>query len=250
MNRQELQDYLHQFLSLDQYRDYAPNGLQIQGKSTIAKIVTGVTACQALIDAAIDQQADAILVHHGFFWKGEDPCIVGIKQQRIQALLSNDVNLMAYHLPLDGHRVVGNNATLGQRLGMSHMRPIEGVAQDLVWQGQLDIALSATEFAEQISQALGRAPLVLGNAQAMIKTIGWCTGGAQDYIDIAAQYGLDAFISGEASERTFHSANELGLVYFGAGHHATERYGIEALGQHLADKFGIDHVFIDVPNPV
>ncbi|MGL4475852.1 MAG: Nif3-like dinuclear metal center hexameric protein [Shewanella sp.] len=250
MNRQELLDHLQDFLSVSNYQDYAPNGLQIEGKATISKIVTGVTACQALIDAAIAEKADAILVHHGFFWKGEDPCIVGIKQKRIQGLLNNNINLLAYHLPLDGHATLGNNARLGQVLGLTNMAAISGVAQGLVWKGELPSAMSAVAFGEHISERLARAPLVLGDHQKSMKTVAWCTGGAQDYIDIAARFGVDAFISGEASERTFHTANELDIVYFGAGHHATERYGIEALGEHLAATFGLEHVFIDINNPV
>lgn len=250
MKRSDLVAYLAEFLQVDKFRDYAPNGLQIEGAEEIHKIVTGVTACQPLIDIAAQRNADALLVHHGFFWKSEPEQIVGMKQRRIKALLVNDINLMGYHLPLDAHPVVGNNATLAEKLGIVDAEPIEGVAQGLIWRGKLESAVSATQFKADIAAALGRAPLHIGSDDRMVQTVAWCTGGAQDYLDIAAQYGLDAFISGEVSERTFHSAMEQGIEYYSAGHHATESYGIQALGEHLAREFGLEHEFVDISNPV
>lgn len=250
MTPMELSHYLEHFLAVSRYKDYAPNGLQVEGKQHIDCIVTGVTASQQLIDAAVELNADAILVHHGFFWKGESPVITGMKYRRLKALFSHDINLFGYHLPLDAHPKLGNNAMLGELLEISQPEPLEGVEQDLIWGGQLDIPISAANFAHLIEKKLGRKPLHLGNGDELIQRIGWCSGGAQDYIDIAAQYQFDAFISGEVSERTFHSAIELPIHYFAAGHHATERLGIKALGEHLSEKFELTHHFVDIDNPV
>ena len=250
MTRTELTQYLADFLHVSAFKDYAPNGLQIEGKDEIRTIVTGVTACQALIDEAIRLNADAILVHHGFFWNNEPEVITGMKQRRIKALLKHDINLFGYHLPLDAHPMLGNNATLGRQLGIVDAEAIEEVAQGLLWRGKLDLAVSASEFSHTLEEALGRTPLHIGDGDAKIQHLAWCTGGAQDYIDVAASLGVDAFISGEVSERTFHSAVEQGIHYFAAGHHATERFGIQALGRHLAREFDLVHHFVDITNPV
>ncbi|MCH1931383.1 Nif3-like dinuclear metal center hexameric protein [Shewanella sp. A25] len=250
MTRTELTQYLADFLRVAAFKDYAPNGLQVEGRDDIRTIVTGVTACQALIDEAIRLNADAILVHHGFFWKSEPEVITGMKQRRIKALLTHDINLFGYHLPLDAHPMLGNNATLGRQMGILDAEPVEEVAQGLVWRGKLDLPMTAKDFALLLDEALGRTPLHIGDSDAKIQHLAWCTGGAQDYIDVAANLGVDAFISGEVSERTFHSAIEQGIHYFAAGHHATERYGIEALGRHLAREFGLEHHFVDIINPV
>lgn len=250
MTRLELTRYLNEFLQVSNYKDYAPNGLQVEGKAQINIIVTGVTACQALIDRAIELNADAILVHHGFFWKGESEVITGMKYRRIEALIKNDINLFGYHLPLDGHPMLGNNAELGRALGIVDAEPIEGVAQGLVWQGRLDKPMSANDFSALLDGVLQREPLHFGGKDKAIHQVAWCSGGAQDYIDIAAEQGMDAFISGEVSERTYHSAQELGIHYFAAGHHATERFGIKALGEHLASEFELTHHFVDIANPV
>ncbi|ABV36503.1 conserved hypothetical protein [Shewanella sediminis HAW-EB3] len=250
MTRTELSRYLSEFLQISNYKDYAPNGLQVEGRSKIATIVTGVTACQALIDRAIALNADAILVHHGFFWKGEPEVITGMKQRRVKALLAHDINLFGYHLPLDGHPMLGNNAELGRRLDISDAEPVEDVAQGLIWQGRLDTPMSVEAFSARLNHVLNREAQHIGQSNDEIKSIAWCSGGAQDYIDIAADLGVDAFISGEVSERTFHSAMELGVHYFAAGHHATERYGIQALGEHLAREFNLEHHFVDINNPV
>ncbi|TWU69922.1 Nif3-like dinuclear metal center hexameric protein [Shewanella algae] len=250
MKREELRQYLGEFLQLDKFRDYAPNGLQVEGKAEIRKIVTGVTACQALIDRAVEAGADALLVHHGFFWKNEPEVLTGMKQRRIKSLLLNDINLFGYHLPLDAHPMLGNNAELGWVLGVIEPEAVETVAQGLLWQGVLDSPMTAKDLSALLEQRLGQAPLHLDGGERNIQKLAWCTGGAQDYIDAAAVLGVDAFISGEASERTFHSAVEQGIHYFGAGHHATERFGIKALGEHLAREFELEHEFIDIPNPV
>ncbi|WP_434953431.1 Nif3-like dinuclear metal center hexameric protein [Shewanella sp. HL-SH4] len=250
MDRHSLSTYLNEFLNVAKFKDYAPNGLQVQGKNAIRTIVTGVTACQPLIEQAIALNADAILVHHGFFWKNEPEVLTGMKYKRIKALMDNNINLFGYHLPLDAHHGVGNNVQLAQQLGILNPTVCENVPQDLLWHGHLMQTMSASEFNAHISQVLKRPALHIGDSSKPINTLAWCTGGAQDYIDYAVKMGVDAFISGEVSERTYHSAMEQNIHYFAAGHHATERYGIQALGQHLADKFGLTHHFVDVVNPV
>lgn len=245
-------DYCNDLLRINEFSDYCPNGLQVEGRSEISKIICGVTACQALIDAAIENQADAILVHHGYFWKNEDPVITGIKRKRIQSLLENGISLLAYHLPLDAHEQLGNNATLAQKLQLQGIDCVQqGSAKGLLWNGQLVQPMQAGDFASHIEACLGRAPLHLPDAEAKpIQKVGWCTGGAQHYIEMAALMGLDAYISGEVSEQTFHLAQELNIHYFAAGHHATESYGVQALAMHLSDVFGVHAEFVDIPNPV
>ena len=247
-DRQDITRYIDELLNVNQFRDYCPNGLQVEGRTDIEHIVSGVTASQALIEAAIEQQADALLVHHGYFWKGEEPCITGLKRERIVRLLENDINLLAYHLPLDAHKELGNNAQLAQKLGFQ----VEGSAgdTDLIWYGSLPASCSASELAAQIDTALGRTPLYIEASKELITRVAWCTGAAQGYIEQAAALGVQAFISGEISEQTVHQTRELGLSYFSAGHHATERYGVQALGEHLAKQFKIRHTFADIDNPV
>ena len=252
IQRKELLAYLHNYLKVNDFKDYCPNGLQVEGRAEIKHIVAGVTASQSLIDKAIEQQADAILVHHGYFWKGEEAAIVGIKQKRIKALLQADINLLAYHLPLDAHTEVGNNVQLGQLLELADVssQNLNGV-DDILWQGALKQSLSASELAQLLNNKLGREALWLPSLNNQpIKTLAWCSGGAQSYIEHAAALGVDAFISGEVSEQTTHQAKELDIHYFAAGHHATERYGVQALAAHLAEKFGISYQFIDIDNPV
>nr|WP_283103799.1 Nif3-like dinuclear metal center hexameric protein [Shewanella gelidii] len=245
-----MSQYLADFLQTAKFKDYAPNGLQVEGRAEIKTIVTGVTACQALIDEAVKLNADAILVHHGFFWKNEPEVITGMKQRRIKSLLESDINLFGYHLPLDAHPMIGNNAELGRRLGMINAEPVEAFGDGLLWQGKLDLPMKGEDFAKHIESHLNRAPQHISAVSHSIQSVAWCTGGAQDYIDMAAQLGVDAFISGEISERTFHCAVEQGVDYFAAGHHATELYGIQALGHHLAQEFGLTHHFVDIVNPV
>lgn len=247
---QELENYINDLLEAEKFQDYAPNGLQIAGRETVQRLVSGVSASQALIDAAIAAEADAILVHHGYFWKGEPASIIGIKHRRIKALLAHDIALLAYHLPLDAHPVYGNNAQLMQRLGLS----VQGVfcqsgSAMIGLYGALATPLSADSFAGKIGQALKRAPLLVPGGKHAVQRVGVCTGGAQGFIEEAAALGLDAFVSGEISEKTTHQARELGIHYFAAGHHATERYGVHALGEHLAGQFDLTHCFIDEDNP-
>ena len=241
---------LDEYLDAASISDYCPNGLQVQGRPQIKRLVTGVAASKALIDAAIEQQADAILVHHGYFWKGENPCIVGMKHRRIKSLIQHDINLLAYHLPLDIHPEVGYNALLGKLLGLTVTGPLEANNPRSVGLiGELDNPMTSQEFAQLIEQKLARTPLVI-DCEKPIRTVAWCTGGAQGYIEHAIAAGVDAFITGEISEHSTHSALENGLSYFSAGHHATERYGVQALGEWIAERFGIEHQFIDCPNPV
>jgi len=245
-------DYCNDLLRINEFKDYCPNGLQIEGRSEINKIICGVTACQALIDSAIEKQADAILVHHGYFWKNEDPVITGIKRKRVQSLLEHGVSLLAYHLPLDAHKLLGNNATLAQKLSLQVDKDMQQAGeQGLLWNGQLNEQMSANDLVSYIEARLGRAPLHLPDAaNKSIKKIAWCTGGAQHYIEEAAAMGMDAYISGEVSEQTFHLARELNIHYFAAGHHATESYGVQALAAHLSDQFAVQTEFVDITNPV
>lgn len=251
VNRDELMVYCDLLLENSAYQDYAPNGLQVAGRDTIATLVSGVTASEALIEAAIELKADALLVHHGWFWRDEDPRVIGMKQRRLKRLLCADLSLIAYHLPLDGHVTLGNNVLLGERLGFSQTgRFGSGPGGGIACLGETEAPLSVDALAELIATVLGRSPLVLAGGGHPIRRIGWCSGAAQGFLAQAASLGLDAFISGEASERTFHEARELGVHYFSAGHHATERYGVSALGSHLAQKYGLTHHFIDITNPV
>jgi dinuclear metal center YbgI/SA1388 family protein len=251
MDNLKLEALINQKLNPQLIKDYCPNGLQVEGRTEIKKIVTGVTASQALIEQAIEQNADALLVHHGYFWKSEPESIRGMKGQRIRALIQNDINLYAYHLPLDIHPELGNNRLLADLLGIHIDGGLEGHPQSVAMFGHFEQALTADELSQRIDQALQRQPLhVAPSSNRTIKTVGWCTGGGQDYVDLAAQNGLDAFISGEISERTTYSAREQNIHYFSAGHHATERYGVKALGEWLASEYGFEVEFIDIDNPV
>ncbi|UXO67473.1 type 2 GTP cyclohydrolase I [Pantoea dispersa] len=246
MNNFELEQIVNQQLNTSAFSDYAPNGLQVEGREQVRRVITGVTACQALLDEAIKRQADAILVHHGYFWKSEAPVIKGMKRQRLRTLLANDINLYGWHLPLDAHPQLGNNAQLATLFDID----VKGEIQPLVPWGELAEPLSGPALAEKIAARLGRQPLHCGdNAPALIRRVAWCSGGGQGFIDAAAAFGVDAFISGEVSEQTIHSAREQGLHFFAAGHHATERGGIKALGEWLASQHGLDVTFIDIDNP-
>jgi dinuclear metal center YbgI/SA1388 family protein len=243
----ELERYCNDLLAADGFEDYCPNGLQLDaGRREVRRLVTGVTASQALIEAAGQAGADLLLVHHGYFWRGEPAPLVGVKGQRVRALMQAGISLMAYHLPLDAHPQLGNNRSLGDVLGIRQARALD---QGLVWQGELAEEPPAA-LAGRMAGVLGRAPLLITAGDRPIRRIGWCTGAAQGAIVEAAAAGLDAFISGEVSESTTHLARELGIHYFAAGHHATERFGVQALGRHLAEKFDLDHQFIDIDNPV
>ncbi len=248
IQRDELLRYLHQRLDVDAFSDYCPNGLQVEGRAEIRRIVTGVTACQALVDAAAAAGADALLVHHGYFWKGEEPTITGLKRRRVQALLNAGINLLAYHLPLDAHPQLGNNAQLARRLGLTAEEAFGG-APAIALSGRVDEPVSGEAFAARITDCLQRAPLHIPGQATEIRRIAWCSGGAQGYIAQAAALGVDAYLTGEVSEQTVHIARETGLHFFAAGHHATERYGAQALGEHLAERFGLQVEFVDIDNP-
>lgn len=248
-NSQLLQS-LNLLLKPEKVNDYCPNGLQVEGKKRVTKLVTGVTASQALIDHGVSINADALLVHHGYFWKGESPCITGMKKKRIHTLLQHDINLYAYHLPLDIHPTLGNNAQLAQLLGMVDISPLEeNNPQPVVMQGRFEGGITATELTQLLSTKLGKTPLYEGANKTKIKTVAWCTGGGQSYIDLAADKGIDAYITGEVSEQTIHTAREMGIHFYAAGHHATERYGVKALGEYIQQQFDIEVVFVDIDNP-
>lgn len=254
MLREQLLYTLNELLSPHLVKDYCPNGIQVEGKADIHHIVTGVTASQALIDAAISLKADAMVVHHGYFWKNEPYPIVGIKKRRIAALLQHNINLFAYHLPLDIHPSLGNNAQLAKVLGIINVSAVSHISpQAIVMQGDLPTAISHQELNHKLGAALSREVLSVGN-KTHIKRLAWCTGGGQGFIDElfnanSEHADIDAFISGEISEQTTHSARELGVDFYAAGHHATERYGIKALGEYLAENYDIKVSFIDIDNP-
>ncbi|PVY70776.1 dinuclear metal center YbgI/SA1388 family protein [Tamilnaduibacter salinus] len=247
-HRDDIIRQTEEWLQPDAFKDYNPNGLQSEGKADVRRIVSGVTACQAFLDAAIEDNADLVLVHHGYFWKGEDQRIRGMKQRRLRTLLTHDVNLLAYHLPLDAHETLGNNRQLADILSFQRARPL--APGGLVWIGELSEPMTPEALSAHLSQRLGRAPLHVGTGPDRIRTIAWCTGAAQGFIDEALAAGADAYVSGEISEPTTHTARECGIHYFAAGHHATERYGVQALGERLAETFGIEHRYIDIDNPV
>ncbi len=244
----ELVAYCDRILNIGAFDDYCPNGLQVEAGQEVTRIVSGVTASQALVDAAIEANADVLLVHHGYFWRGEPAPLTGLKGRRIAALLRHDVSLLAYHLPLDAHPELGNNRQLGERLDLSGSA---GPVADgsLIWAADLAAPIDAGMLRRRIADALDREPLHIDARDRPITRIAWCTGGAQGYIEQAATAGAQAYISGEISEQTTHLARELGIHYFAAGHHATERYGVRALGTHLAARFSLEHAYIEIPNP-
>ncbi|MCC6916678.1 Nif3-like dinuclear metal center hexameric protein [Nitrosomonas sp.] len=248
MHQNMLENYLNSLLAIQQFRDYCPNGLQVEGRASIQILISGVTASQALIEAALDLHADAIIVHHGYFWRGEDPCLRGIRRHRIATLIKHNINLYAYHLPLDAHVELGNNTLLGKKLGIIE----EGRfgEQNIAAYGHFPESVSLDRLDALLSSGLGRKPLIIGDPHKPVRRIAWCTGAAQGYFEEAIRLGTDAFITGEISEQNVHIARESGVMFISAGHHATERYGIQALGEHISRKFGIAHHFIDVENPV
>lgn len=250
VNRDSFAKYLEQALDINRFRDYCPNGLQVEGRPLIRRLVTGVTASLALIEEAVAADADAVLVHHGYFWRGEDARVIGPKQKRLKALLANDINLFAYHLPLDMHPEFGNNAQLAQRLDLvAESRFGEDGIGWLGFAGDPSVR-TVGDLARRVELQLGRAPLVIGDAAQPLGKVGWCTGAAQNMLADAVAAGASVYLSGEISEPTVHLAREAGVAYVACGHHATERYGVQALGAHLAAHFGIEHRFIDIPNPV
>lgn len=245
-----LNDYLNKYLDITRFKDYCPNGLQVEGRSEIRHVVTGVTASMALIERAIELEADAILVHHGYFWRGEDARVLGQKQRRLKALLTHDINLMAYHLPLDMHPEVGNNARLGAVLALTEVARFGD--DRLGWIGTCEAEGVRTigDFRQWVAQALGREPQLIGEPSTPLSSVAWCTGAAQGMFEHAINAGASIYVSGEISEPTVHLARESGIAYLACGHHATERYGIEALGQHIERELGVRHTFVDIPNPV
>ncbi|NDV92718.1 Nif3-like dinuclear metal center hexameric protein [Alteromonas sp. 345S023] len=247
---QQLTQYLDGTLRVQEISDYCPNGLQVEGQAEVNRIVTGVTASQALIDAAIDARADAILVHHGYFWKGESQPITGMKKRRIASLLHNDISLLAYHLPLDVHPEYGNNRQLAKLLGIEHVKALSQVKPvGVVMEGEFAAPISGAKLQQQLANKLARDVLMECPQDKIIKRVAWCTGGGQGFIEQAVNAGVDAFITGEVSEQTIHTAREMEVGFFAAGHHATERYGVKALGEHLQGEFDLDVRFIDIPNP-
>jgi dinuclear metal center YbgI/SA1388 family protein len=248
MQRLELDTYLNQYLDVARFRDYCPNGLQVEGRAYVERIATGVTASVELLGAAIEAGADAIIVHQGYFWRGEDARIVGMRRRRIALLIEHNVSLYAFHLPLDAHPEIGNNASLASRLGFDAQGRFG--EQDIGFYGEIAPAPTLGELAARIEQRLARKPLVIGDNTRLVRRIAWCTGAAHNYFEDAVRLGVDACLTGEVSEQTVHLARESGVAFIAAGRHVTERYGVHALGAHLARQFGIEHRHIEIPKPV
>ena len=246
-SRAAIEEQLAATLDINRFRDYCPNGLQVEGRAEIHHVVTGVTASLALLEAAIAAGADMVLVHHGYFWRGEDPRVVGARRRRLKLLLDHDINLFAYHLPLDAHPELGNNAQLAKRLGLTADSRFD--EQDLGWLGST-AARTVGELAAIVEQALQRKPMLIGDPAQPIARVAWCTGAAQNAFGQAIDAGASVYLSGEISEQTVHLARESGVAYLACGHHATERYGVQALGEYLKQRFDIRHSFIDIDNPV
>lgn len=249
MRMNELETYLNQLLDIAHFHDYCPNGLQVEGRSEVRQLISGVTASFDFLQAAIAADADAVLVHHGYFWRGEDQRIVGMKHHRIALLMAHNIGLLAYHLPLDAHPELGNNVQLGRRLGFAQISRFGD--QDIAMHGTLPSQLmNLKELRMKIERTLSRVPLVIGEDEKALRRVAWCTGAAQGYFEEAVRMGVDAFITGEISEQNVHTARESGVAFISAGHHATEQYGVQALGEHISKKFGIAHRFIDIDSPV
>ncbi len=257
----ELLDWIADALQVSRFRDYCPNGLQVEGRKQIRRVVAGVTASEALLRAAIEQGADAVLVHHGWFWKNEDPRVIGTRRTRLALALANDLNVLAYHLPLDAHPVWGNNAQLARVLGLlpdvapgvasaASGLPLTTGPDGLLWVGSAPGLRTVGELATRVAERLGRTPLLVGESDAPLGRVVWCTGGAQGMLQDAVDIGATVYITGEASEPTTHLARESGCAFIAAGHHATERYGVQALGSAIAQQFGVAVQFIDIDNPV
>jgi dinuclear metal center YbgI/SA1388 family protein len=249
MRLNELEIYLNQLLNVGHFHDYCPNGLQVEGRNEVRRLVSGVTASFELLEAAVAADADTILVHHGYFWRGEDPCLTGVKHRRIAYLMRHNVGLLSYHLPLDAHSEFGNNIQLARRLGFVEAGRF----------GDQNIAMHGTVLSEvsnlkvlgaAVQDALARKPLVVGDEAKPIRRVAWCTGAAQNYFEDAIRLGVDAYITGEISERVVHASRESGVAFISGGHHATERYGVQALGEHIQERFGVVHQFIDINSPV
>ena len=248
MTLTELVSYTNNLLNIEKFNDYAPNGLQLEGSNKINKLATAVTASLYVVKKAVEMNADALLVHHGYFWKGENQAIIGMKRKRLGLLINNEISLLAYHLPLDAQAEYGNNACLGKMFGITTTDVMDKQGVGNI--GYLDEPMALSQFAAKVSQVLSRQALVISAGNHPVQRIAWCSGGAQKYLMKAAEMGADLYLSGEISENTVHEARELGVHYIAAGHHATERYGIQALGEHLATAFGVEHEYIEIDNPV
>lgn len=245
--RAELLRALDELLQPERFKDYGPNGLQVEGRAQVGKMVSGVTASRALIEAAVAAGADTILVHHGLFWRGQDGCVTGWMKQRLALLLAHDINLLAYHLPLDAHPSLGNNAQFGKRLGLAADHHFGD--QDLGCLSELPEAMTLAGLSDQVALALGKPPTVVPGDGRPLRRIAWCTGGAQGSFEAAIAAGVDVYLTGEISEPQTHYARETGVAYLACGHHASERYGAQALGRRVAHDFSLDHEFIDIDNP-
>ena len=247
----ELVHHANEVLEIQKFHDYAPNGLQVEGARDIKRLVTGVTANLALLEAAVEEKADAVMVHHGYFWKSESQPVVGMKRNRLKVLLENDISLLAYHLPLDAHEVWGNNAQLAQLNGWEIQGRFGSGKTPLGFYGVLPRFIELQSFCQDVGRVLGRpVQLIDGGGSSDVKRLAWCSGAAQTYLEEAASLGVDLFLSGEISEQTVHIAREMGVHYVAAGHHATERYGVSCFGAYIAEKFQISHQFIDIECPV
>ena len=247
-DRDSLHTYLNALLEAGRFKDYGPNGLQVEGRTQVGKVVTGVTASKALIEAAIEAQADTILVHHGLFWRGHDGRVTGWMKQRLSLLLEHNVNLLAYHLPLDAHPTLGNNAQWGQRLGL--LADGRFGDQNLGFIGPAPLGhITLHDLASSVELALAKAPTVVPGDGRALHRVAWCSGGAQGFFEGAITAGADVFMTGEISEPQAHLARETGVAFMACGHHASERYGVQALGEAVAKEFGLAHQFIDIDNP-
>lgn len=248
---QDIIQWCDQTLKSPEFKDYAPNGLQIEGKTEVHKILAAVTASQDAIDAAIRENADLLLVHHGYFWKGEAYPITGMRGKRIKSLIQHDISLLAYHLPLDSHPSLGNNAAIADLLELERIETLDPSERHPIGNiGYLNQPMPVEDFKKFVSETLKFDVTHLPADKTMIEKVGFCTGGAQDFIVKAAEQGCDAYISGEVSERTFYEAKELGIHYFACGHHATERYGVQRLGQAISEQFDIEYVYFELNNPI
>lgn len=239
--------YLSAVMQAATFKDYGPNGLQIEGRAGVGRLVSGVTASLALIEAAIAAQADALLVHHGLFWRGQDGRLTGWLKQRVQRLMAHDISLFAYHLPLDAHAEFGNNAQFGRRIGV--IADSRFGEQSLGFVGSLEQPMSTPDLLGRLRQISSRTPAHVEGDGRALRRVAWCTGGAQSYFEGAIAAGADVFITGEMSEPQVHLARETGVAFIACGHHASERYGVQALGSHIAEHFGIEHRYIEIDSP-
>jgi len=247
----DIVEFTNTFLNIEGFDDYCPNGLQVGGRSEVNKILTGVTASQALLDGAVRRDVDMILVHHGYFWRGEARPITGLKYHKIKTLIENNISLTAYHLPLDAHPVCGNNVKLAEMLGIKVDCFFGPGKLPLILSGSLSEPIPVNVFAGQIARVLGRRVMHLGaDKSKLISKVAICTGGAQSYFPMAIEEGVDVFITGEVSEQNYHEAMESGVDFISAGHHATERYGVQALGEVIARQFSVQVDFLEIGNPV